>query len=413
MALLLAGCNKEPLEPPAPVPAERVLLMYDNIENDNGVWFARNVTAAGKAVAEGALDPAERVVVFDRRYRVDGQTGNRSVVYELVKDSSQPQGYRLEMLRVYGQGENDDLSPEVIAAVVGDIRRAVPADHYGFAFGSHGKGWVSKLNPVNIMRKGGGQSYRPPFAELWTVPENSLTRFFQGYGQKLDVSEFIDALDEWKWDFILLDDCFMAAVETMYEMRDLAKYIIASPTEIIIDGFPYYDVVSILFTDWENNLEASVTGIADAFVEAYRADVMHPGLPHATIAVVKASEMDALAESVRRLNLGLNELTSVDGIQYYERYTSPGHVFFDLDDYLIRIRKDRMPVEYNAFLAQLERAVVFKDYTEYFYSDSRFDEGTVRVDHYSGLNVFIPWNETAPLFSDYRQTAWYRAVYAE
>ena len=41
------------------------------------------------------------------------------------------------------------------------------------------------------------------------------------------------------FDFIMFDACFMASVEVLYELRDKADYFIASPAEIISDGFPY------------------------------------------------------------------------------------------------------------------------------------------------------------------------------
>jgi hypothetical protein len=71
-----------------------------------------------------------------------------------------------------------------------------------------------------------------------------------------------------------------------------------------------------------------------------------------------------------------------------------------------------MPAEYNAFKAQLEKTVIFKDHTDRFYSDFGFG-GYYSITHYSGLNVFIPWSTTSPFIPDYQQTEWYKAVYAE
>ncbi len=131
--------------------------------------------------------------------------------------------------------------------------------------------------------------------------------------------------------------------------------------------------------------------------------------------MVKTAELDALTESVRRLNLRLNEVTSVAGIQYYERLTRPGHLFYDLDDYLRRIRATVTLAEYNAFTQQLARTVIYDDHTETFYSEvgNRLDGRFITIDSFSGLNVFIPWSETVSFIPDYRQTEWYKAVYAE
>ncbi len=402
--LLLSGCSDEkPIPPPGPVPAERVFLMYDNI----GSWFNGDVMEAGEAVAEGALGDDERVVVFHRNYRLEDQTGSRSVIYELVKDTRQDDGYRKEIMKVYAAGVNAVLSAEVMAAVVGDIRAAIPADHYGFAFGSHGMGWVPASSTVQISRKGDSQAAasKYPFAELWAERENPLTRYFSSdTRQRLDVSKFTDALDEWEWDFILLDDCFMASVEALYEMRDLSDYIIASPTEIMDTGFPYDRVVETIFTDWS---EAGFKQMGAEYIDYYE---NNSRAPYGTIAVVKTSELSPLAETIRRLNLNLNELTSVDGIQYYEGMVRPGHVFFDIDDYLSTIRKEIVPTEYNAFKTQLEKTVIWNGHTNRFYSDFGLKQSHYITD-FSGLAVFIPWSGTASLQDMYRQTDWYKAVY--
>jgi hypothetical protein len=377
--------------------------MYDNINDDGQRPFSGNVNAAGKAVAAGALDPDERVIVYERM-----STGN--VVYELVKDSSADRGFSRKERKKYAPGENSKLDAQTIAGVVGDIRTLFPeGPDWGFAFGSHGLGWIPKSNTVTISRKSGALPAvtEHPFAELWAERENSPTRYFRGYGQNLDVSEFVDALDGWEWDFILLDDCFMASVEALYDMRSLADYIIASPTEIWVEGFPYDRVVQSVFGDWT---ETGFIEVAGQFVDYY--ERQRPDYACATVAVVKTAEMDALAETVRRLNLGFGELNpETQNIQSFERISTPSHVFYDLDHYLSTIRGGTMPAEYNAFRAQLDRTVVYCNSTKRFFSI--FDHGGyVDVKHFSGLAVFIPWSGTNPLMDMYRQTAWYEYVYA-
>jgi hypothetical protein len=148
-------------------------------------------------------------------------------------------------------------------------------------------------------------------------------------------------------------------------------------------------------------------------VDFYSTEGDH-GVLSGTIAVVKMSEMDALAETVRRLGLTLsNQLSSVEGIQCYERYTRPGNVFFDLDDFLIHNSKESRPNEYNDFLAQLGRTVIYAGHTDSFYSAAYANSGFVTVNHFSGLNVFIPWSRTTPLIPEYQKTNWYKTVYTQ
>ena len=405
--MLSAGCSDwEPIDPPKPVPAERGFFMYDNI----GSPFAGNVAAAGRAVAAGALDPGERVIVYHRM-----SSGN--VIYELVRSTSLREGFEKMERKKYAPGENSSLDAATMARVVGDVRALFPEDpDWGFAFGSHGLGWIPKTNTVPISRRrdaSGGVSHHP-FDVLWAERENPRTRFFASdRGHKLDVSEFIDALDgeegdRWEWDFIVLDDCFMASVETLYDMRSLADYIIATPTEILIEGFPYDRVVVEVFGDWN---EKGFIGVGEEYIDYYGG--LSDDYACATVAVVKMAEMEDLAEAVEGLNLRSGELDpEAQKIQYLERLSNPGHVFYDLDDYLGAVKKETMPAEYNAFRAQLDRTVVYAGHTGKFYSDFG-GGGYVSVEHFSGLAVFIPWSRTASLFEMYRQTEWYKDVYSE
>lgn len=370
--------------------------MYDNIEGD---WFAKDVTEAGLAVAAGTLIKGQQIVVYQK---VAG--GNE--IYELVQDRSSGEGFSKKVLKKYKPGEMSELDKETIGAVVGDIRALAPANHYGFAFGSHGMGWIPKNYPGKFTRRlDGGEDEEDPFAPLWQDRDGFNTRYLAGYGKKIDVSEFADALDDWEWDFIIFDDCFMACVEAQYEMRHLAEYFIASPTEIMASGFPYDDVAKTLFRDWTD-----LEGVAQGFVDFYRIRDNY-----ATISVVKTSQLEALAQSVRAIVRNEN-WTPVDlsatPVQYYEELSN--HVFFDLDDFL---RNGISPdsEQYKAFLAQMAETVVFSGHTDNFYSHMIYPgNGTViAITHCSGMNVFIPWSGTASLIPSYEQTEWYKAVYGE
>ncbi len=396
-ALFLAGCVRGDSPGPRQVdPDPKVFIMYDNIERG---WFARDVAEAGMAVASDMLKVGQRVVVFQKI-----SSGNE--IYELVPDSKSVEGFSKKVLKKYKSGEMDLLNRETIAEVVGFIRDNIEANHYGFAFGSHGMGWVPKDYNGGYMRRIAMEvsGEEDPFAPLWYDREGFTTRFLSGYGQKIDVSEFADALDEWKWDFILFDDCFMASIEAQYEMRHLAEYFIASPTEIMGDGFAYDDVVKRLFTDWDD-----LEGVAKGFVDFYRIRGSY-----ATISVVKTSEIEDLAASVRDIvnsELWMDVDPSQTPIQSYEEYLR--HIFYDLDDFL---RNGISPEseQYRAFVTQMAETVVFSGHTDNFYSHLISSNGTVLpITHFSGLNVFIPWSGTAPLMPYYEETEWYKAVYAD
>jgi hypothetical protein len=392
--VLLAGCEKKPTPIPPRIDNDpKVLIMYDNI----GTWFNDDVAEAERAVAAGALaDEGHRVIVFHRKS--DG-----SQIYELVRDKSVKEGFRAKVLKQYAQGEMATLSPEIINSVIGEIRDLTPeANHYGLAFGSHGMGWIPKINSVGLRR-----SAEPdPFASLWEMPENDMTRFLaDSQNEKIDVSEFADALDDWEWDFILFDDCFMASVEALYEIRYLADYFIASPTEIMDKGFPYDRVVERLFRDdWTN-----LAGVAADFVAYYR----NYDIPSGTVSVIKADKLEPLMQSVRAIRLGGLDIIDPDarGIQSYENLSR--HVFFDLDDYIQNAMQSPQNIAlYSDFRDKLHKAVVFEAHTDSFFSRlAGHGSYNLPITTASGLSTFIPWTKTAPLQPYYQQTEWYKDIY--
>lgn len=381
-AVFLASCimTERPQEPVC-----RVFFMYDNI----GSEFDNDVEEALDAVRAGALDNQERVVVFQR-------ASSGCKIIELTATGR-------VTLKVYPAGVNATLSPAVIANVVSDVRAMYPsATNWGLAFGSHGMGWLSKDGPFPSRRGGTADG----FEALWGEHgEGDMTRYFQDQSQnRIDVAEFADAMDDWKWDFLILDDCFMASVEALYRMRKVAEYIIASPTEIMMTGFPYDRVVKTIFTDWTD-----MKGVGEQFIDYYASRT--DGYPCGTIAVVRSSMLEPLAKKVKEFGLGERESVDVSAIQHYEGFASPGHVFHDMKAYLhaidpiqsIDLVKDYIP-----------RAIVYAGHTTTFYSAfEKNNGGFIAIDdaQFSGLSIFIPRTQVSSLEPSYRLTDWYAAVY--
>jgi hypothetical protein len=405
-ALLLAGCSwEEPVPPAEPDPADKVLVMYDNINNSPYLPFTDNVAAAGKAIAAGALAPDSRVIVYERL-----SSGN--VIYELVKNEWVVGGYSKKEWKKFNRGENSSLTTQTIASIVDYIRSELypEATHWGFAFGSHGSGWLPVGANIRLNRAP-GEGFDDPFAPLWAVPENPLTRYFQGYGQTIEVAEFVDALDEWSWDFMLLDDCFMSSIEALYQMRDLADYIITSPTEIMIEGFPYDRVVKSVFTDWS---ETGFANVGREYVDYYGSRKTNP---YGTNVVIKTSEIEGVAEKLRDIvrngDLTHPDDTAMAGMQVYENLTV--HVFHDFNQYVAHLSQTT-PDLYALFAERLNRMVVYKGHTENFPSAypslEYITPMPIDPEHYSGISAFIP-TATAQLAHFWRETDWYKFVYAE
>lgn len=150
-----------------------------------------------------------------------------------------------------------------------------------------------------------------------------------------------------KLDFLIFDACFMSCVEVAYDLRHAAQYIIASPTEIMGDGFPYGTVAPLFFRE-----TLDPQAICSAFVDHYRNLTTPENGGSASIALIKTSEMDALASAARDV-FALNPAPVVDAgsVQYLELL--PNHVFYDLEDYLSQFASGTS--QFEAFQRQLAK----------------------------------------------------------
>lgn len=398
------GCSKpEPyIAKPAPVDDDpKTFIFYGNIGNS---VFTANVNAAGRAVASGALIEGQRIIVCHEKLGSQSAIV-QNVIYELVRDKKVKEGFRRDTLKVY-EGENVKLTlnPDDMKELLAEMRELAPANHYGISLGCHGVGWVPKTANLSALRR----SAADPLSELWEPRENPKTRYLGHYVKNInnvviqdytvDIADFAAALGTMKWDFVLMDVCLMGSVEALYEMRGVADYMIVSPAEVLIQGFPYQNIVSSLFNDW-TNLES----ICDIYVGYYRSQNSE-----ATISLIKNSELKNLAEIAREIYFdGTNTVDPVSlKIQSFEGFTN--HVFYDFEHYMRYLSKN--PVLYRGLLDQLEKTVVYSDHTDYFYTDLGYNKGRKKIDYYSGLTAYIPTTGNSTLYEAYKQTAWYKAV---
>ena len=63
-------------------------------------------------------------------------------------------------------------------------------------------------------------------------------------GKNMEIYELAEGIpDEYHFDFLLFDVCSMGGIECVYELRDKADYIVASPAEVLVAGFPYKNIL--------------------------------------------------------------------------------------------------------------------------------------------------------------------------
>lgn len=381
--------------------APHALLIYF-VGTDLDRYFGDNIEAAMRAV--DADVPGDGRIVYFRRMpneeSADGQSGTaRWAISEIYYDRANGCAVS-EVLKVYEQPDLTDMG-----RYISDMVGLAPAESYGIVFGGHGSGWLPKSIGSNWSKTYGVKGaqmpghYVNPFGE--EPREDALkTRFFGESGVRFDLEDISAGMKESgaKFDYVIFDDCFMSNIESLYAMRRAADYIIASPCEVMAEGFPYSLVVPQIFSPSGVDLE----GVCRAYFDYYMYEAYYP---YGCVALTVCSELEALAEAYRRLAAGPTVPVDVAELQYYEGLSQ--HLFYDFGQYADRLSADEGLRE--AFRAQFDRAFPqsCRLHTMKFYS-AFGNGGTIYIGNYSGVTVSEPATRNTEAN---RQTEWYRATH--
>ena len=368
-----------------------------------------------KSFYETNLDYVEKVIK-------DGKMGDTRVVAFI--QSSQNSGKLFEVFYDKGLGAivRDQIatydlpaqySEQMLSQIMQDMTRRAPAKEYGLYIGSHGKGWIPKDSGST---SGGSSTYSTFSAEylesIWTpAPGAIMVRHIGDTAlTQIDTTEIAGAIKSTNvhLDYIIFDACYMANVESAYDLKDVTDYILASPCEIIANGMPYNDILPIMSSN--SSLIERLNSSAKAFVDYYKIN-REGAYSSACSAVIDCRTLDALAEVTKRVNSALtrtdpNTIQAYDGISLSK---NPTHIFFDFEDYVIKCCKDSALVA--EFSAQFYRTVTGLHHTKTFYS--AYNNKANPIDYYSGLTTSAPimWHSMSAYVAEWKSCAWYAATH--
>lgn len=297
----------------------------------------------------------------------------------------------LDTLAVYP--EENSASPEVLNRVANEVRHLYPANSYGLILWSHGLSWL----PQKYANSWNLNSLRPlrnadmPETKYFGMDNHTGT---SGGSAIMNTEEMVEVLPEGYY-FILFDACFMSSIEVLYELRKKTQYVIASPAEVITDGFPYDKIMSHLWGEEEDLIQ-----ICRNFYNYYNSHPNGGNFRSATITLAKTEGIDRLASSVRAILAGKTEFTSL--WIYPNTSNKLPQVFFDLGDFMSSLASEQ---QYADFKKQLDRVVVYKMATEKLFGKE------MPEDKFSGITTYIPLPKWSNLNAYYYNLPWPMAVY--
>ena len=365
-------------EQPVPGPLTESHTLMIIMQGNNGLaeFMDSNLQRIITAYYNVPTDVGRILIFYDR--------GNYTRLTELYMDDGMAKQRLIEEYPT----STSTVDKEFLAGVINRMKEVAPADSYGLIMSSHGGGWVpADLYDVYLL----GESSRA------NEPDANPLFYGQDDYDCMEIPDLVDALDQTRFKYIIFDACFMGNVEGLYDMRNAADYIIASPTEILGAGFPYENFLPLLFERTDHKLKE----VCEAYMEYYRDT-------SGTIALIDCSKMDALAEAMRGVYA---EAKSVDvsQVQAYDNFLY--HLYFDLGDYVKQVATGDTLERFNAALRDV---VVYSGYTDTFFTVTGEDDAYIPIEEYSGLSCYILQEDDCPnTAAAWRDTAWAKAVGAE
>lgn len=273
-----------------------------------------------------------------------------------------------DTVKTFQNGSPSDT--EFMKDVINYAQTEYPANSYGLILWSHATSWA------------------PPGANAIVTKS-----FGRDTGKEIDIIDLKNALSN-NFEFIIFDACSMGGVEVLYEFKDKAKYIIASPAETLSESFPYQQITPLLFS----STFASLSSVAQTYYEHYNAYT--DDRQSATVVLVNTAELVPLASQMKMLlskTKVYGDVLSRDGIQRLDFTSNFPVANFDFGDFLTHNFNSSQLTDITA---QLNQTIIYKQATAKFLG--------VPIRSFSGLSCYIPYQADVNL-SYYKKLGWYKS----
>lgn len=358
LALLFTVASCDPVSQDAPeYPVQQKSVLIYMVANNN---LASNATNNINALMDGYIPTEDNLLVY-----LHSTNGNPSLMRIYKKEDG-----AAAVDTVYRFPAMNSADPESLKNVMKVCQTMFPAQEYGLVLWSHGTGWL----PKGYYGK---------------------TRSFgQDGGNEMDIIDLASALPH-KVDFIIFDACLMSGIEVAYQLKDSVDYIIASPTETLSYGFPYYDIMEHIFRS-----PMELENVAKDYFDFYNS--MSGSNRSATISVIKTSELENVAAKAKAIfekygNNGNFSSKLIDTTQVQKYYRGNKHWFYDINGLMQQLAGE----DAKEFTNALNKAVIYKAATPEFLGIK------INSEKFSGISIYIPSPKAdAELLDYYKKLRW-------
>ena len=399
---LLAGCSSDDTskKEDQPTTISRTVVVYMSGENS----LYRAVPSDIEEMKQGSknIGNDKALIVY-----VDNALTSELPWLARIKDGQITDSVSIKDMSI---SDKDALAcnPEVMEDVLKYAFNKYPANEYALTLWGHSFGWVI-------------QDSLPYNRRCYGIDNGTNGTSDEGYWINIPtLGKILSKMPHMK--YIFADCCNFQCLETLYELRNVADYIIGSPAEIPGYGAPYHLVVPAMFeaTTYYNSI---IDKYYDYYLDLYKQYGQH--MESVPLSAVKTSEMARVASATgvalkaAQTNISDDYPDMTGMIPYYNNhlnsYLPEYNIFYDAGNFL----KTYAPAnDYDTWKKVLDSAVVKKRKAVSWQTDkswfTHYSDFEVTEENYSGVSMFVPQNPYTGYYMSYnaqiKQLSWYFAA---
>lgn len=400
LSLVLTSCSDDSVDVNT-INKQTILIFMPWSGSQSSVGLYNELKANLDSIESAIVDEKGmngRVLVFL------SSSSQSSSLYEITYENGKIEHHTI---KEYTGNEYD--TTQGMLQILNDVKANAYALYYAMIIGGHGSGWTYKSDWSRSASSAkrfspsttGTGSYHVPDEVL---PTFTTTRFFgsaSDMNYAFDIPDLAAALRQsgMKAQYILFDDCYMANIEVAYELRDVTNYLIASTSEVIAMGMPYYSL-------W-NYLDNS-TPRYESIVNGFHSFYSNYTVPCGALSAIDCRKVDQLATVMKEINKNYTfDESQRDSVQVLDGYNTP--IFYDMGSYVDHLCKNANLK--SAFHSALDEVVKYKATTPTLFTALyRGNEHRFEVKSFSGITISDPSLNSVAI-SGREKTAWWKQTH--
>ncbi len=365
---LLVACNKQEVD----IKQQNISLIYMVADNDLASFAVNNINEMERGFIPNETD---KVLIYIDASPVLGLPKN-PVLLELQHDTTEQ--IKSKILIPYPEQNSTDN--KVFSTILHDAFGYYTDSENkpkGLVLWSHGSAWLPKGYNISISNEKSNYA-------------NDYNLYFKYFGKDnyptesvMEINDLAEVLSPYHFDYIIFDACFMASIEVLYELRNCTDFVIASPSEILSDGFPYRSIIPKM-----TKPEVDLKGICIDFYEHY---MSKDGLfKSGAITLLNTNYLDDFA-SFCKSELNIAETWKISKTTKLQQYTRNNeNLIFDLKQLLNSANKN---------YTNWSKLVVYENHTP--------NMAQLSLKNCSGISSYVLGNKNK-LNEYYKNLSWYR-----